>query len=163
MFEIAINRDAEQTLYRQIFEQIKAEILQDRYTPDTKLPSIRKLAARLSVNNETVVKAYNLLAEESLIYKKEGSGSYIAPAANYKSSSDDQRLRILTSKKSTTNNIIDFSGSLSGREYLKEFAFDLIFDRLYAEIGSRIFSELNKENNQWYKLINEMENNYSHQ
>jgi DNA-binding transcriptional MocR family regulator len=163
MFEIEINRDADQTLYRQIFEQIKAEILQDRYTPDTKLPSIRKLAARLNVNNETVVKAYNLLAEESLIYKKEGSGSYIAPAANYKSSKDDQRLRILTSKKSTANNIIDFSGSLSGREYLKEFAFDLIFDRLYAEIGSRIFSELNKEDNQWYKLINEMQSSYSHQ
>lgn len=163
MFEIEINRDAEQTLYRQIFEQIKAEILQDRYTPDTKLPSIRKLAARLNVNNETVVKAYNLLAEESLIYKKEGSGSYIAPAANYKSSKDDQRLRILTSKKSTSSNIIDFSGSLSAKEYLKEFAFDLIFDRLYAEIGSRIFSELNKENNQWYKLIYELQSSYSHQ
>lgn len=162
MFEIEINRDAEQTLYRQIFEQIKAEILQDRYTPDTKLPSIRKLAARLSVNNETVVKAYNLLAEENLIYKKEGSGSYIAPAANYKNNKDDQRLRILTSKKTTTSNIIDFSGSLSAREYLKEFAFDLIFDRLYAEIGSRIFSQINKEDNQWYKSISELQSSYKH-
>src|SRR6056297_1969012 len=107
MFEIGIIRDIDQTLYRQIFEQIKAEILQDRYTPDTKVPSIRKLAARLNVNNETVVKAYNLLEEENLIYKKEGSGSYIAPAAHYKSSKDDQRLRILTSKKSNVSNIID--------------------------------------------------------
>ncbi len=162
MFDIKIDRDGEQTLYRQIYEQMKAEILQDRYTPDTKLPSIRKLAARLKVNTETVVKAYNLLAAEKLIYKKEGSGSYIAPAAAYKNSKDDQRLRVLSSQKSSVKNIFDFSGSKNSREYLKEFAFDLIFDRLFAKIEGEIFSELENEKNEWYKLLTEINSSYDH-
>src|SRR6056297_1862346 len=97
MFQIELKRDGAENLYTQIYESIRAEILADKYTPDTKMPSIRNLASRLSVNAETVVKAYDLLAAENLIYKKEGSGSYIAPAAALKSD-DDQRLRILSSK-----------------------------------------------------------------
>jgi len=162
MFDIKIDRDGEETLYRQIYEQMKAEILQDRYTPDTKLPSIRKLAARLKVNTETVVKAYNLLAAENLIYKKEGSGSYIAPAAAYKSSKDDQRLRVLSSQKSAAKKIFDFSGTQNSREYLKEFAFDLIFDRLYSQIEGEIFSELENDKNQWYQLLTEINSSYDH-
>ena len=77
MFDIDLKRDGEENLYTQIYEAIRAEILADKYTPDTKMPSIRRLASRLSVNAETVVKAYDLLAAENLIYKKEGSGSYI--------------------------------------------------------------------------------------
>lgn len=72
MFEIEIKKDKTKNLYTQIYEAIREEILANNYTPDTKLPSIRKLASRLKVNNETIVKAYNLLASENLIYKKEG-------------------------------------------------------------------------------------------
>ena len=46
---------------------------------DTKLPPIRKLADELGINNVTVVKAYDLLAEEDLVYKKVGSGTFVAP------------------------------------------------------------------------------------
>src|SRR6056297_479811 len=146
MFEIELQRDGEENLYTQIYEAIRAEILADKYTPDTKMPSIRNLASRLSVNAETVVKAYDLLAAENLIYKKEGSGSYIAPAAALKSSGDDQRLRILTSKNfSAPQKTIDFSGPENGGEFLEEYAWDLIFDRFYSEFKGRSFQK--KESN----------------
>src|SRR6056297_2761184 len=143
MFQIELKRDGAENLYTQIYESIRAEILADKYTPDTKMPSIRNLASRLSVNAETVVKAYDLLAAENLIYKKEGSGSYIAPAAALKSNSDDQRLRILTSKTSfISKNTIDFSGPENGAEFLEEYAWDLIFDRFYSDFKGNSFKNI---------------------
>jgi len=154
MFEIELNRDGEENLYTQIYEAIRAEILADKYTPDTKMPSIRNLASRLNVNAETVVKAYDLLAAESLIYKKEGSGSYIAPAAPLKSNGDDQRLRILASKTfSTPQNIIDFSGPENGGEFLEEYAWDLIFDRFYSEFKGQSFRKTEEQESRCFKLL----------
>ncbi|PUU88510.1 MAG: GntR family transcriptional regulator [Halanaerobium sp.] len=154
MFNIELERDGSENLYTQIYEAIRAEILADKYTPDTKMPSIRKLASRLSVNAETVVKAYDLLAAENLIYKKEGSGSYIAPAAALKNTSDDQRLRILTSKPSlSSQKTIDFSGPEHGTEFLEEYAWDLIFDRFYSEFKGRSFKQTEAEGNSYFKFL----------
>ncbi|MFN2340486.1 MAG: GntR family transcriptional regulator, partial [Halanaerobium sp.] len=154
MFDIELKRDGEENLYTQIYEAIRAEILADKYTPDTKMPSIRNLASRLSVNAETVVKAYDLLAAENLIYKQEGSGSYIAPAAALKSNGDDQRLRILTSKNfSAPEQTIDFSGPENGGEFLEEYAWDLIFDRFYSEFKGRSFKKIEEEKSSYFKLL----------
>lgn len=163
MFEIELDREGEENLYKQIYQQIKAEILEDRYTPDSKMPSIRKLAARLGVNTETVVKAYDLLAEEFLIYKKEGSGSYIAPAAGYKSNQDDQRLRILSSKDSSQKRIIDFSGKQYKREYMPEYAFDLVFDQFYSQVQGNVFKQIEFEDKQWFDFLKEMKAGYQEQ
>ncbi|CCU77930.1 Transcriptional regulator, GntR family domain / Aspartate aminotransferase [Halanaerobium saccharolyticum subsp. saccharolyticum DSM 6643] len=160
MFEIELQRDGEENLYTQIYEAIRAEILADKYTPDTKMPSIRNLASRLSVNAETVVKAYDLLAAENLIYKKEGSGSYIAPAAALKSNSDDQRLRILTSKTSfISKNTIDFSGPENGAEFLEEYAWDLIFDRFYSDFQGKIFKNIKDKKISYFKLLDSKNKN----
>lgn len=156
MFEIELKRDGKENLYTQIYEAIRAEILADKYTPDTKMPSIRNLASRLSVNTDTVVKAYDLLAAENLIYKKEGSGSYIAPAAALKSNSDDQRLRILSSKAfSAPQKTIDFSGPENGGEFLEEYSWDLIFDRFYSEFKGRSFKKVKAQESSYFKLLQE--------
>ncbi|PUU92509.1 MAG: GntR family transcriptional regulator, partial [Halanaerobium sp.] len=153
MFDIELKRDGEENLYTQIYEAIRAEILADKYTPDTKMPSIRRLASRLSVNAETVVKAYDLLAAENLIYKKEGSGSYIAPAAALKSNGNDQRLRILSSKNfSAPTKVIDFSGAESEKEFLEEYSWDLIFDRFYSNLQGNVFAECQPDN-AYFKLL----------
>ncbi len=154
MFDIELKRDGEENLYTQIYEAIRAEILADKYTPDTKMPSIRNLASRLSVNAETVVKAYDLLAAENLIYKQEGSGSYIAPAAAIKNNSDDQRLRILSSKTSfISQKIIDFSGPENGSEFLEEYAWDLIFDRFYSEFKGKSFKNYPDRKISYFNLL----------
>lgn len=154
MFEIELRRDGEENLYTQIYEAIRAEILADKYTPDTKMPSIRKLASRLSVNAETVVKAYDLLAAENLIYKKEGSGSYIAPAAAIKSNNDDQRLRILSSKSfSAPQKTIDFSGPENGGEFLEEYSWDLIFDRFFSDFKGNSFKRQKKRESSYLGIL----------
>lgn len=49
--------------------------------PHEKLPPIRKMAELLDVNNVTVVNAYKLLEDELLVYKKIGSGTFVAPVS----------------------------------------------------------------------------------
>ncbi|GAB6100557.1 PLP-dependent aminotransferase family protein [Halanaerocella petrolearia] len=78
--EIQLDESSSIHLYLQLYNQIRDLVKEGKLSPDTKLPSIRRLANQLGVNNVTVVKGYNLLEEEELIYKKVGSGTFVAPA-----------------------------------------------------------------------------------
>lgn len=77
--KIVLNRQSDTPLYVQVADQIKQLIEEGHIQIDDKLPPIRKLADQLSVNNVTIVKAYQVLADEGITYKIRGSGSYIAP------------------------------------------------------------------------------------
>ncbi len=76
--QIQLNKESEQYLYVQLFEAIKSFILQGIITADEKLPPIRQIAETLDINNATVVKAYELLAEAGYVYKRIGSGTFVS-------------------------------------------------------------------------------------
>lgn len=76
--EIHLDSTEKSPLYLQLYKQLKYKI-NNELAADSKLPPIRKLADKIDVNPATVVKAYDLLADEKLIYKKVGSGSFVAP------------------------------------------------------------------------------------
>ncbi|MFP4020999.1 MAG: PLP-dependent aminotransferase family protein [Halanaerobium sp.] len=78
MLAINLNEESDSALYLQLYKKLKDKI-KNKLEANTKLPPIRKLAAEVGVNPATVVKAYDMLAEEGLIYKKVGSGSFVAP------------------------------------------------------------------------------------
>ncbi|WP_072723244.1 MocR-like pyridoxine biosynthesis transcription factor PdxR [Tepidibacter thalassicus] len=70
--------------YLQIYIKIKEMIQNGELEKNEKLPPIRKLANILSVNNNTIVKSYELLENEGFIYKIVGSGSYISEIKKYR-------------------------------------------------------------------------------
>lgn len=78
MLDINLESESSSALYLQLYKKLKNKIRND-LEANTKLPPIRKLAAEVGVNPATVVKAYDMLASEDLIYKKVGSGSFVAP------------------------------------------------------------------------------------
>lgn len=65
-------------LYRQIADEVKAAFLRGDLEPGARLPSVRELAGHLSMNPATVVKAYDLLANERLIVRRQGQGAFVA-------------------------------------------------------------------------------------
>lgn len=65
-------------IYRQIVNQVKYLIASGRIRPDDELPPIRTLAEQLSVNPNTIVKAYGELEAEGIVYKRRGAGTYVA-------------------------------------------------------------------------------------
>lgn len=46
--------------------------------PDEPLPSVRQLAQKMSINPNTVQRAYRMLEEKGVIYSVAGKGSFIA-------------------------------------------------------------------------------------
>ncbi len=65
-------------IYRQIVEQITDHIACRRLTVGDRLPSVRELARALPVNQNTVIKAYELLERDGLITRRHGDGTFVA-------------------------------------------------------------------------------------
>lgn len=66
--------------YRQIVQQVKLAIGGGGLRPGEQLPTVRQLAVDLSVNPNTVVRAYRELEYEGLIDTQQGSGTFVADA-----------------------------------------------------------------------------------
>lgn len=66
-------------IYRQIAEQIKAQVLSGALQPDTALPSIRNLAKDLRISVITTKRAYDELEQEGFVYTIAGKGCFVAP------------------------------------------------------------------------------------
>ena len=64
-------------IYEQIVNQLKNEIVTGELTPGEALPSIRMLAADLSVSVITTKRAYEELEKEGLIRSVAGKGFYV--------------------------------------------------------------------------------------
>lgn len=77
---INIDKNSEEPMYMQLFEEIKGLIENHALASDSKLPPIRRLAEKLGVNNVTVVNAYKLLEQKGYVYSKVGSGTYVRGA-----------------------------------------------------------------------------------
>lgn len=72
-----IDENSPIALYKQIVNQILDAIRSGDLEPGSKLAPERVLAQKLSVNRMTVVKAYDELLAQGVIYKKKGSGTFI--------------------------------------------------------------------------------------
>jgi len=63
--------------YRQIIEQVKFAIAGGVLAPGEQLPTVRQLAVDLSVNPNTVIRAYRELEIEGVLDTQQGSGTYV--------------------------------------------------------------------------------------
>ncbi len=64
--------------YRQIIELVKYGIVRGRLSPGDQLPTVRQLAADLSVNLNTVVRAYREMEIQGVLDTQQGSGTFVA-------------------------------------------------------------------------------------
>ncbi len=68
-------------IYQQIIDYCFNKILAQEWVEEEKVPSVRELAMELSVNTHTVLKAYEYLQTEDIIYAKRGLGFFLATNA----------------------------------------------------------------------------------
>ncbi|MEM8584801.1 MAG: GntR family transcriptional regulator [Bacteroidota bacterium] len=66
------------TIYQQIADYGIEQIVHERWMPETRIPSVRKLAEEVGVNPNTVMRAYNFLQETGIIYNERGVGFFVA-------------------------------------------------------------------------------------
>ena len=74
---IRIESSSAVPVYRQIIDQIRYQIAGGELQPGDRLPSVRELARQLPVNQNTVLKAYDLLARDGLVSRRQGDGTFV--------------------------------------------------------------------------------------
>lgn len=70
-------RDA-RPIYVQIKDGVKRMIATGAMAPGERLPGIRELAATLSINPNTIARAYKELEQEGYIHSVTGKGSFVS-------------------------------------------------------------------------------------
>ena len=91
---ISLNYRDSRPIYEQIKDGLRKLIVTGAMAPDEKLPSVRSLATQLSINPNTIQRAYNELENEGYIYSVPGKGSFAAGNAG----ADEARRRELKDK-----------------------------------------------------------------
>ena len=65
-------------IYEQIIDRFEKMILCGVLQPDEKMPSVRQMATTLSINPNTIQKAYTVLELRGYIYTVRGRGSFVS-------------------------------------------------------------------------------------
>ena len=79
MFNIDIM--SRQPIYEQLVGQIEKYVLGGLLSPGDKIPSVRTLSIELSINPNTIQKAYSELDNKGIICSVPGKGCFIADGA----------------------------------------------------------------------------------
>ena len=74
---IFIDYNDKRPIYEQVTEKIQTLILNGVLESDSKLPSVRSLAMELSINPNTIQRAYSELEREGFIYSVKGRGNFV--------------------------------------------------------------------------------------
>lgn len=75
---ISIDYQSKLPFYEQIAQRFQTLILRGALPPGTQMPSVRSLAVELSINPNTIQKAYSLLEQQGYIYPVKGRGNFVA-------------------------------------------------------------------------------------
>lgn len=77
--------------YRQIMDQVTGGIAAGALAGGDQLPTVRQLAVDLSVNPNTVIRAYRELEIRGLLETQQGTGTFISHQEVQRDDSDKQR------------------------------------------------------------------------
>jgi GntR family transcriptional regulator len=77
VFTLSVDLKSGVPIYRQIIDQVKSGIATGALGPGDRLPTVRQLSVDLSVNPNTVSRAYNELELTGLVETHMGSGTFI--------------------------------------------------------------------------------------
>lgn len=91
MFELDVR--SRKPIYEQLTDKVKEMIMHGILQADEQLPSVRMLSSQLTVNPNTIQKAYRELEREGFIYSLAGKGSFVAPLREERSESKRAELR----------------------------------------------------------------------
>ncbi len=73
-------RDNE-AIYLQIANNVSENILLGKWVEDSKISSVRDLALEMQVNPNTVIRTYEFLENQEIIYTKRGLGFFVSQGA----------------------------------------------------------------------------------
>jgi GntR family transcriptional regulator len=132
--KVQVDFRSEEPLYLQIARQIEELVGNGELNVGDQLPTVREMAAELSINFNTVARAYRLLDESRIISTQRGRGTYI-----WEKPTDEAR-KIL--KEEALENLLqDMIEKIKGRGYTR----DEIIETLQRLNTESVQNEIDKE------------------
>ena len=110
-------------IYEQLVSRFQMLIIKGILPPDSQMPSVRKLATELSINPNTIQKAYMLLEQEGYIYPVKGKGNFVSP--NPQQGLERKRKEFFQELKGTVRYAQELK--ISREDFIKQI------DKLYAQ------------------------------
>ncbi len=74
---IQVDLKSRTPIYEQLYENIRELILIGALVEDEKIPSVRELASTLTINPNTIQKAFSKLESDGYIYVVRGRGNFV--------------------------------------------------------------------------------------
>lgn len=90
---IAIDYQNRKPIYEQIVEKFQKLILKEILPSGSQMPSVRSLAVELSINPNTIQKAYMTLEQNGYIYSIKGRGTFVAESTELKEQKKESFLK----------------------------------------------------------------------
>ena len=69
-------------IYLQIADRLMEQVLAGQLKTDDRMPSVRDVAVQMGVNPNTVVRTYDYLQQEEIIFNRRGVGYFVAEGAD---------------------------------------------------------------------------------
>lgn len=92
---IIIDYNDKRPIYEQIVDRFQTLILNGALEPDTQMPSVRALAIDLSINANTIQRAYSELERSGYIYSIKGRGNFVRADESLVQKQKDKTLKEL--------------------------------------------------------------------
>lgn len=120
-----MNFKDKEAIYLQIADRLSEHIMLGKWKPDEKIPSVREMAGELQVNPNTVMRTYEHLQNQEIIFNKRGMGHYVAIDAI-------KKIKSIRKERFLQQELPDFFKSL----YLLDISFEEMQKR-YDEYRSK--------------------------
>ena len=87
---LELDEQADDPLYRQIYAQLREQILRGKLPPGSRLPPTRSLADAHRIARVTAIQAYDQLEAEGYVQARRGAGTFVAADLPHPAANDDQ-------------------------------------------------------------------------
>ncbi|MDE3841131.1 GntR family transcriptional regulator (plasmid) [Bacillus methanolicus] len=138
---ITIDRRLDISLTRQVYEQIRTQILNGELAAGECLPPTRELASNLGISRNVVVEAYEQLLAEGYIEARQGSGTYVAEGAYLSQQERTDYLSFFEIQhlKDERNDFIDFRSGIPALDMFPRHIWGQIAKRVCIETPHSVF------------------------
>lgn len=115
------------TIHEQIEAQLKTLIVSGALKAGEQLPSVRELSVSLTVNPNTVQRAYKQLEQDGFIYSVKGKGNFVS------------QISMVNNEKRCEELFKELEGVVKELRFLKREKEDVIVvvDKVYSEKGEK--------------------------
>lgn len=139
-----IDKNMDISLIRQIYQQIKSMILEQKILAGEKLPSTRWLSQNLKVSRNVVLEAYAQLMAEGYVESKSGSGTTVSKGINFKIDKKVEE-HFKSFKYEDDYNVIKFRSGIPALEMFPKKEWGRLFNKIYRDIHFSSFGYCNPE------------------